>query len=343
MKRPTNIGLFLLAISFSASATASTAPYVALEIVSEGRLATGYQRWMSYLKDFGFSNIRVRGPRPGDQPKVENRGTDESPRYYVTALLTSDNRLALPGRLVRYGQRAELNDWMRRLQAGGGQSVTQPRGAYGMTPKQWQKLKASLSKTVTSSTKDRSLGSVVIGIATLSGVKFEFSPGTRETLDRGGTVLDEMKGIAGGTALAAILRTEGLVLVPRVDSAERIVVEVKRGDHAKEHWPIGIKPDKSPGQLAPSLFVFLNAEINDKRLEDVIDILQPRIKTPILIDHNALELEQISLDTIVSYPARRTFYKRILDDLLIKLKLTSELRIDEAERPFLWITTARKH
>ena len=44
----------------------------------------------------------------------------------------------------------------------------------------------------------------------------------------------------------------------------------------------------------------------------------------------------------VSLPEAKTFYKKILDRVLGQAKLTMELRIDEAGKPFLWISTLKK-
>ena len=45
----------------------------------------------------------------------------------------------------------------------------------------------------------------------------------------------------------------------------------------------------------------------------------------------------------VTVPAGRTFYKKILDRLLSQVGLTCQLRVDEAEKPFLWVTSAKKN
>ena len=41
---------------------------------------------------------------------------------------------------------------------------------------------------------------------------------------------------------------------------------------------------------------------------------------------------------IVSFPRKRTFYKKLLDQLAFQARLSAELRIDEAGAPLLWIT-----
>jgi len=38
---------------------------------------------------------------------------------------------------------------------------------------------------------------------------------------------------------------------------------------------------------------------------------------------------------------KRTFYSRILKQVLFQAKLKYEVRLDEAERPFLWVSPNR--
>ena len=111
----------------------------------------------------------------------------------------------------------------------------------------------------------------------------------------------------------------------------------------QESWPVGWPPQKIPGTLAPALFKFLNVEIRDIVLQEALDALKPRIGLPMLMDHNSMVRNRIDPKTVkVTVPAGRTFYKRILDRLLSQVGLTCQLRVDEAEKPFLWVTSAKK-
>jgi hypothetical protein len=44
----------------------------------------------------------------------------------------------------------------------------------------------------------------------------------------------------------------------------------------------------------------------------------------------------------VSVPGKRSYYNRVLQQVLIKAGLQSELRVDEAGKPLFWITTVKK-
>ena len=106
-----------------------------------------------------------------------------------------------------------------------------------------------------------------------------------------------------------------------------------------QYWPIGWEPEKSPGEMAPSLFESLNAEIDGYQFEEALDAISPLIKIPMYFDQAALKAHQIDPAKIQVKLARtETSYKRVIDRILSQAHLASEIRIDEAGVPFLWIT-----
>jgi hypothetical protein len=85
------------------------------------------------------------------------------------------------------------------------------------------------------------------------------------------------------------------------------------------------------------------SRINDTPLSEALNAIGQRLELPFIFDHNALAREGIDIDSEkVSLPPGRTYYMRIITRLLSQAKLTSDLRVDEAGRPFLWITSIRK-
>jgi hypothetical protein len=70
--------------------------------------------------------------------------------------------------------------------------------------------------------------------------------------------------------------------------------------------------------------------------------IQSRLEMPFLYDHNKLVRDRIDPAEIkVALPGRRIHYNKIIRQLLFQAKLTSDLRVDEAGAPFLWITTIK--
>ncbi len=151
----------LLSIPASGSGEVAQPP-LSMELVTESGLSPeGQQQWMEALKKLGITNLRIRSERPGDEPTIVNRGTDDNPRYAVLGVLAKDNRLVLPGLTVRFGQRQQLSDWFARLRSGGVDAVTGDAGAFGLTAKQFVALHEAVKPAIQFETKGKPVRTVV--------------------------------------------------------------------------------------------------------------------------------------------------------------------------------------
>jgi hypothetical protein len=316
---------------------------VSLEVVTaQGFPLEGQQSWMESLKQMGFTDLRMRAARPGDEPTIVNRGTDDQPRYVVTGVLARDNRLEVPGLIVRYGQRQQLADWLARLRAGGEDTITGEPGAFGLTAKQFAKLHDAAKSPIDFPTKGQPARNVIRQIIDSLAVSVEIDPSAQAAAESTEEVLDELQGLSRGTALAAAVRPLGMVVTVTGQGQSAGGLRITRQPEREEVWPLGLPPTGTPDKTAPALFKFLNVEIHERPLAEAVNAIQERLKIPFLFDHNALAKHEVDLQTVVSFPAKNTFYKKILDDLLYQARLRSELRVDDAQRPFLWITTIKK-
>jgi len=63
------------------------------------------------------------------------------------------------------------------------------------------------------------------------------------------------------------------------------------------------------------------------------------VNVPFLVDQNSLVRQRVDLKSKISLPKANLSYARILDKLLTQVKCKAEMRLDEADKPFLWITT----
>lgn len=335
----------VLLISAFATLTAGDPPRVSIsmELLTEaGFPIDGQRQWLDVLKDVGVANVRIRSARPDEEPTVANRGTEDQPRYAVIGVLSSDNRLHLPGLTVKMSERQKLSDWLARLGGGGEDAITGDPGAFGLTAKQFVVLHDAVKPAFLQSTKGQPVRTVVPKIIEDLPVKVEVDAAAEKLIQNGEPVSDELKGISRGTALAAAVRPLGLVVLVTGQGQRVGGLRIAPPQSKQETWPIGIKPVAGPNQVAPTLFKFVKVDINEEPLSSAIEAIAARIDMPILFDHNAIALQDIDLNLKVSLPAKRTFYKKVLDDLLFQAKLRSELRVDDRDSAFLWITTIKK-
>jgi hypothetical protein len=341
-------------VALALAATSGAAPPVELELATErGVQITAPREWLQLLTAIGIDDVRIRAQQTGDELQATNIGSAEQPRYRVLGLLTSGDRLQLPGGTFTLHNRAALKDYFDRLVADGAESLTASRGRFGLTAKELTAVTTDLSQSVEFETKGQSPLAVIERLQAEFTVNLPVDPATGRVLREAQPVADELKGLTAGTALAMMLRREGFWLRPEKTRGQPVVLRVapagddelagsklrEVNDDAMENWPIGWRPHETPGNTAPSLFKPRNAEIDGYSLAEALVAIGQRIDLPLYFDHAALAAKRIDPAAIQVRLARtRTSYKRIIDRILAQARLHSQVRVDEAGTPFLWIT-----
>jgi hypothetical protein len=184
-------------------------------------------------------------------------------------------------------------------------------------------------------------------------LKFALDADAEQKLRSARPVADEFKNVSHGAGAAIMLRNSGLVMRPdkqrgqpvsyRVvvasDSSIRNSTLGRMTDKEMQYWPIGWEPEHAAGETVPSLFESLNAEIDGYTLEEALGAIAPRLKIPMFLDRAALATHRVDPAKIQVKLARtRTSYKRVIDRILSQARLGSQIRVDEAGVPFIWIT-----
>jgi hypothetical protein len=334
--------MWLLAAVASLAASASSRAAeqrVDLEVLTEpGFLATDARAWSEMLGQAGFSSVRIKSGN--SSPSMQTVGTPQAPAYRVVGVLTTSNQLLLPKGRFGLADRGAIETWVRKLRDGGEDAINIKPVAFGLLPKQLVAVHEALASPVQGSTLGKPQREAARQIADGLSLRFIADDTAQRALGSTESVADELQGLSSGTSLAAILRPLGLVLFPEKSGSE-IRLRIASSRDAKEHWPVGWPPKGNPSETLPELFKFLNVEIADTPLTEALAAISARVKAPLLIDHNALARGEIDLARKVTFPRTNTFYSRALDRLLIQARLKYELRVDEAEKPFLWITTIK--
>jgi hypothetical protein len=307
------------------------------------------QRWLQALKDAPVESLRIRSLRGDEQPETSDSGQG---RIKVLGIVTASGTLIVPGGRFTVADHRRFQAWLEKVRAG--ERPAGPAGSpnsrvdadgkpipYGLTVEQIVKLYQALEPPITFETKGRRPAEVARAIRDLVTIDMPGSPGVREAFAQEGTVLDDLRGISAGTALAAVCRPLGVAITPRVEEQTvKLGLVPARGLTKDVIWPVGWPLNKTPGELAPSLFKFLDVEIADTPFADVIDALRPRLKIPVLYDHNSLARHDIDPATVVvRIDKGKTSYSKVLDRAAIQAKLRWELRIDEAGHPLIWINS----
>jgi hypothetical protein len=348
-----------------AAGSLRAAPPIELELATErGVQITAPQEWLQLLAGIGIENVRIRGAKASDVPSIASRGTDQRPSFQVVGILTANNQLRLAGGTFARADRAKIKDYFDRLSADGAESMTAPRGMFGLTGNEIEAVFADLSRPIAIETKGQSPRVVLDRLRAGFASKVVIDPASERALRSADPFPDDLKRVSAGTGLAMLLRAGGLVFRPEKARGQPVVYRVlpadslsanstasptavrlrgeragKTDDATIDHWPIGWGPHDTPGRTAPSLFEVRNAEIDGFSLAETLDAIRPRIKVPMFIDHAALAAGRIDLKkSQVRIAKTRTSYKRVIDRALAQARLGSDIRIDESGNAFLWIT-----
>lgn len=332
----------LLVATFVLSAPAVAADaWISIEVVTgQGVQATVQRDWLEALTAAGADSVRVRGHQAGDEPELRETGSAERPRYSLIGVLDSRGRLSLPGGKFDVRSRSKLKDYFDRLGADGTEGVTAPRGKFGLTEKQTTQVRLDLTKLLGVETKGRPLADVLKDADRVTDLRLQMDDSVWKVVRKAMPVDDDVQMLTTGTALALILKRDGLVLVPTKERGEEVAHRIVRAsDTEGDTWPIGWKPNRAPSQLAPQIMERLNAEVDGFTLAEAMDSIGPRMGVPVFWDHAALRANKIVPSEIdVKLARQQTYLKRVADQLLFQARLRGELMVDEAGTPFYWIS-----
>ena len=338
--------LIALVLVLSADAQLQAAPRVTFELVTgNGFPLNGAQKWISLFKNFEGTSVRIRAARGSEKTTVKNVGTKAFPSYHVVGILLGDRRVRLLGGEFSHTDRAKIAQWIKKLRSEGVDGLTAIRVAFGLTSEQLVAFHERVSRPLAFTTKGVRAGDVVREIVRLRNLKvpFEVSTAARAAFARNEVVSDELNGMTSGTALAATLRPLGLIWRPSKREDGQVILVIKESGEEEESWPIGWPIKETPLKTAPKLFESIKVEIVDTVLLQTIEAIQPRIELPFVFDYNSMARHRVDPATKnVNFPSRRASYKRILDNVMFQAGLGVELRMDEAEKPFLWISTTKQ-
>ena len=333
----------VLALLFLSS-TVHAAPQgqVVLEITGDTQLGAGmsFQEWGRALADAGVKST-LRAGQDGDKPGLEVGGTPQAPIYKITGVIGPGDVLYLPGARFRRSESKKLAAWLDDLAKRGPPDKRERVSAFGLTGSQLEKVNADLAKTVGFSTKGVARADAVRKITGQLGLSLAIdgtlSDGTTENTDK---IEEELSSLSCGTALACILRPIGFCMVPH-ESGDTLAYTVKKAELDKEVWPIGWPAENGP-KVLPGIYEFHNVNISNVPAAKVLTAIGKQLGVPVLYDHNAMARYGIELDkTSLTHPQARTTYSVGLRRMLAKVGLKFELRVDEAGKPFLWVSTMK--
>lgn len=334
--------VFLWPATLLAAPSAATRPgLVQVDLIVGPRAPlTAAQQWARAMAQAGLTGVRVRSGGTSARVGIDVRGTRAAPVYIVTGLITSGNQLVTPAGRFDLDEVDRFARWLDDLAKNGPPDQRPQQAAFALTPGQLQEVHTALSRPVGFATGGLSRAEVVRRIAARLSLPLRVDAKAQQVLARE-TVSTDLSPLSCGTALAYVLRGPGMALVPRAADG-RLELHVLPAQPEMEIWPVGWKPDKPTREVLPRLLEFLNVNVQGVPVTQVLAAVHQRLDVPVLLDHNAMARHGIEpQEAIVNLPQRRTTYGLLLRRTLFQAKLKSEVRVDEAGKPLLWITTLK--
>ncbi len=336
------LAIFTVALIALGSASLAAEAPVEFELVTEkGFPPASTQKWFQTFTDLKVAGVRIRTAQPADKPKIDVTGKPDSPRYKVVGTITARGVLVVPGGQFTVNDGPRIAKWMRELAKNGVEGVTTPKSAFGLTKTQLEEVTKELTRPVDFDTKGTKPTDVAKKLVAGLKLKTTVNEDAKRSLAEDDPLRDELRGLSTGTALAAVLRPAGAILRPAKPTGGELGYRIEPSKSNVESWPIGWPSDAPATKLAPKLFEFLNAEIEGVTAGEAIDAIGQRLEVPLLFDHNNMVRHRIDLSKEITLPAKRTYYSKVLDQVLFAVHLKYEIRVDENDRPFLWITTVK--
>jgi hypothetical protein len=321
---------------------AVAAPRVSLELATDkGFPIGGAQEWSKVLSNLGVQSLRIRSATGMDAPKVEELGDAKNPSYRVVGILTANNQLVVPGGKFSTRDAGAIRKWLENLADQGEAGVTEQRSAFGLLGKQLLEVHEDLKQPLLFSTKGMALTDALEKAGKPLKLPLKVDVIARFELEKV-TLEDELEGVSTGTALAAMLRPAGLVLLPERPRGGELHYRVMKPVEGQESWPIGWPLQKKPVDYLPELFEFINVEISDTPVQEAVDAIAGQLKVPFLYDRNAMAWHEIDLSkATATVPSKRSTLSLILQKVLHQAKMKPELRLDDSDKPFYWVTSLK--
>lgn len=324
------------------SATASAAPRVDMEIaLAPGFMSTDLASWHQLLTGAGVDNLRLGGS--GNETKkleIEQPEGTAGTHYRVYGVITASNELLLPGAKFGRNDRTALAKWVADLKAGGPPKKPGAKPVpFGLQPMQLEAIAKDLGTQADFSTTGVTLKKVIIEVGARTTNPIVAEPQIAAGLDAMEKVPGELKGLACGTVMAAALRREGLSMIPRTTSTGTLEYFITRARAGQDVWPVGWPAEKPIPEMLPDLFTLRNVAIDDIPASQLLQVVADRVKLPMLFDEQALLEKKIDASKIkIKIPEGKLGYQGVLDRAMFQANMKHEVRIDDAGRPFLWIT-----
>jgi hypothetical protein len=322
-----------------------TSTTITVELVTgtEG-IGLAAQQWQQVFAKLQIP-LQVRRAIRDEKPEVKERTFGTLREVTVIGQLDRSGKIIVPGRSFTQADAPKLAEWIDELKTFGAKGSPENKPLWGLDKEQFGTIYSALSEPVKIEVAGKSFEAALLAMELPPKYPVRLSTATadwlRSEFEQLPPVRSAVKGLSQGTALAIVLNEYGLGFRPWRTPSGSVELAVEPLTKTTDVWPIGwpLEPLQQR-KLAPKMFEFIPVELEDVKLLDVFDAVSVKTEVSIYVDHYRIEAKQIDLANLrVSHPSRQTTWGLLLKRVTNPAKLTHALWMDEAGRPFIWVTT----
>lgn len=300
------------------------------------------QKWGKVFEQLG-QGVRIRQPLPSDEPEIKERQRGTLRFITIVGELNRDGQLVFPDdKVFDIADQEEIKAWLDEIKVYGAQGSPEGKKFWGLNEQQFESVVKAVSKPIVESTQGQPLEQVLKTLPVGDGFLIVIHPQIHDDFAKiqSQPVTQEFRGTTVGTALAIMLKEFGFGFSPLRTPRQTIELTITSLASTSDPWPIGwdIDDTQPRNEVVPQLFEFVKTGFEEASLKRVLDAISEQTGTPIFIDVALCREKEIDITTtLVSYPSKQTAWSLVLNSVVGQARLTQKIRLDEANRPFVWV------
>ncbi|MEJ7594775.1 MAG: hypothetical protein WKF77_24885 [Planctomycetaceae bacterium] len=302
------------------------------------------QEWGRVFQELGYS-VRFREPRAGEAPRVEDMDREDFVATRVVAAMAADGSIRIGSQKFDIERTKPLTLALEEIQRYGAKGPPDSSPTWGLTDEQFKEVTRLLGVPVDNPVELQSSILAVESVGLPANMRMKFTEAARQPAlaqrPESAPETIALQGFTKGSAIAIILAQYGLGFRPRYVAPGQYDMEIDRGDESTNLWPIGWKPEQSFSEILPAYFRAIPLDVEDVEVSSLVGAISDKIGVPAFSSAYALTAKQLNIH-ILKYTRRddRISPARLLTAVGDKLELGFDIRVDEAGKMFLWVTTA---
>ena len=301
------------------------------------------QEWGRVFQELGYS-VKFREPRGGEAARIEDLDRDDFLATRVVAAMAADGSLRIGKQKFDIESTKLLTQSLDEIQRHGAKGPPDDSPTWGLTEEQFKEVTSLLGVPVENPVELQSSILALESIGLPANMRMKFTEAARQQAlaERPASAPDtiELQGFTKGSAIAIVLAQYGLGFRPRYVAPGKYDMEIDRGNESHNLWPIGWKPEQSFSEILPSYFRAIPLDVEDVAIKSLVEAISEKMGVTHFSAASALTEKGLDINTL-KYTRKddRISPARLLTAVGDKLDLGFDVRVDEAGKMFLWVTT----